>query len=48
MRNSIKKFLVIAAIAIGISLILIADGKSGESICGAGRYDQTTGKCISK
>lgn len=49
MKESIKKFLAIAAIAIGISIILIADGKAGEAACGGeGQYNQTTGKCVGK
>lgn len=49
MKESIKKFLAIVAIAIAISIILIADGKAGESACGGeGKYNQTTGKCVSK
>lgn len=49
MSNRIKKFLVIAAIAIGISIIMVADGKAGEQVCGGeGQYDQTTGRCISR
>jgi hypothetical protein len=46
MKESIKKFLVAVAIIAGMTLLLIADAKYGESVCGEGQYNQTTGECV--
>lgn len=45
MKESIKKFLVAVAIIAGMTLLLVADAKYGESACGEGQYNQTTGEC---
>lgn len=48
MKESIKKFLVIAALVAGILLLISIDGKLGEEGCGEGQYNQTTGECIAR
>lgn len=48
MKESIKKFLVIAALVAGIILLLSADAQMGESACEGDGYNQTTGECIAK
>ena len=44
--KQIKKIIVAVAIIAGILLIAVADAKLGESQCGEGKYNQTTGECI--
>lgn len=44
--KKIKKILVAVAIIAGMALLLVADAKFGESACGEGQYNQTTGKCV--
>lgn len=46
--GKIKKFLVAIAIIAGMILLLVADAKYGESACGEGQYNQTTGECIAE
>ena len=47
MKN-IKKVFVAVAIIATMAILLVADAKLGESTCGEGQYNQTTGKCISR
>jgi hypothetical protein len=44
--KQIKKIILAVAIIAGILLVLSADAKLGESQCGEGKYNQTTGECI--
>lgn len=44
--KQIKKIIVAVAIIAGMLLVLSADAKLGESACGEGKYNQTTGECI--
>lgn len=46
--GKIKKFLIAIVIIAGMTLLLVADAKLGESACGQGQYNQTTGECIAK
>lgn len=46
--EKIKKVLVAIVIIAGLLLLAIADAKIGESECGEGNYNQTTGECIAK
>lgn len=46
--GKIKKFFVAVVIIAGLALLLVADAKLGESACGEGEYNQTTGKCIAR
>lgn len=39
-----SKLIIIAAIIAGIGLMVL-DAKAGESQCGEGQYNQTTGEC---
>lgn len=39
-----SKLIIIAAIIAGIGLMVL-DAKVGESQCGDGQYNQTTGEC---
>jgi hypothetical protein len=44
--KQIKKIIVAVAIIAGILILAVADAKLGESQCGEGKYNQTTGECI--
>lgn len=44
--KAFKKIILIAAIIAGVLLLAVADAKMGESQCGEGKYNQTTGECI--
>lgn len=44
--QKIKKIIVAVAIIAGMTLLLVADAKLGESECGEGQYNQTNGKCM--
>lgn len=46
MKESIKKFLVAAALIAGMLLLISIDAKLGEGACGEGQYNQTTGECV--
>lgn len=46
--KSIKKIILAIAIIAGLTLLLVADAKMGESECGDGLYNQSTGECIAK
>ena len=39
-----SKLIIVAAIIAGIGLMVL-DAKVGESQCGEGQYNQTTGEC---
>lgn len=44
--GKIKKIVLAILIVAGMTLLLVADAKMGESECGEGKYNQTTGECI--
>jgi hypothetical protein len=44
--ETIKKVFLAIVIVAGMTLLLVADAKMGESECGEGKYNQTTGECI--
>lgn len=44
--GKIKKIVLAILIVAGMTLLLVADAKMGESECGKGKYNQTTGECI--
>lgn len=46
--ETIKKILVVIVIIVGMTLLLVADAKYGESACGEGKYNQTTGECVAE
>ena len=46
--KTIKKIITIVAIFAALGALLVVDAKAGESTCGEGNYNQTTGECIAK
>lgn len=48
MKESIKKFLAIAALVAGIIILLGMDANLGEQACEGDGYNQTTGECIAR